>query len=143
MIQTRESRACLLAQPSSQELKGLVGRDQACRTSLRLVASHIDLKSKNSTASIVSTVHREEKQDRRRLCRHQRLKLDQCGGEGVDEQVDHRRRSGEPSRRRFLRAQQMLGASMESNFRIAVSALNLRLFYSASWPALQPRPRDS
>ena len=78
-------------------------------------------RSKNSTARIVSSVHREEKQDRRRLCRHQRLKLDQRGGEGVDEHVDHRRRSGEPSRRRFLRAHQMLGASMESNFRIAVS----------------------
>jgi hypothetical protein len=45
------------------------------------------------------------------------LKLDQRGGEGVDEHADHRRRSGEPSRRRFLRAHQMLGGSMESNFR--------------------------
>ena len=120
---TRPERAACASwvQPSSRGLEGLAGRDQACRTSLGLAASHISRGSKDSTASIVSTNRRKKKQARRRRHRHQRLKLDQGGGEGVDEHVDHRRRSGEPSRRRFLRAQQMLGACMESNFRVAVS----------------------
>ena len=71
-------------------------RDQACRTSFGACGIPDQPRIEGLDREHRQHHHRrEEKQARPRLHRHQRLELDQRGGEGVDEHVDHRPASDE------------------------------------------------
>src|SRR5215510_1641704 len=91
MIQTSESRVCFLptalesgtfgGNPSPSAMANL---SRACRIPDQTRVKGLDAKHRQHHH------RREEEQAGTRFHRHERLQLDERGGEGVDEDVDHR-----------------------------------------------------